>query len=142
MANNLKNQKTLLSDRLASDNYLKITYPLLRAIQDPDIAVFLSFLVNMDQFNENKKQKDKRGFFLATRTFIEKTIGMTKAKQLNASIKLIHLGLIEVERRAGMPARIWIKLNHQAIINLLDNYKEAEQQFEEDFIPVEGYLEN
>lgn len=142
MTNNTKNSKVLLSDRLASDNYLKLTYPLLRAIQDADIAVFLTFLMNMDQFNENKKQKDKKGFFLATRTFVEKTIGITKGKQLTASLKLVELGLIEVERRAGMPARIWIKLNHQTIIDFLDKHKELEQQLEDDFTPVEGYIKN
>lgn len=142
MTNSNENQEVILVSRLTSTKYLKVSYAICKVFKDPDVSLFLSFLVNMDVYNKSSKQRDKRGFFLATRTFIEEASGITKKRQINVSLKLVEMGLIEVERRGGMPAKIWIKLNHQAINELLDSKSEViKREATSEPTPIEGYLQ-
>jgi len=114
-------QKNSLRGKLTSNNYLKVSYPLLLKF-DAATAVFVTLLVHMEVYNEEQKQVDADGFFMIKRDYVEDKIGFTKKIQMRITTDLVEKGLIQYKKK-GIPQTGWIKINHSVINLLLDNCK-------------------
>jgi len=114
-------EKNSLRGKLTANNYLKVSYPLLTRF-DPSAAVFITFLVHIEIFNDENKTTDKDGFFMIRRDFVRDRVGITEKAQIRITKELVDAGLIEYTKR-GIPPKSFIKLNHKEIDNILDGNK-------------------
>jgi len=108
-------EKNILRKTIGN-NFLKVGYPLMKKFSLP-VATFLSFLVKLEEHNENKCLSDKDGYFMIKREFVHTQMGLTRRQQEVICKELIELNLIDCKRK-GHGGIGWVKLNH-AMINLM-----------------------
>lgn len=115
--NNL--EKNSLRGKLTSNNYMRISIDVLKKF-DAATAVFITFLVQLEIYNEEKQEIDKDGFFMIKRDYIQSRIGFTKKIQMRVTKALMDKNLIQFKRK-GVPQKCFVKLNHSLINLVLDN---------------------
>ena len=64
---------------------------------------------------------DRDGWFWKTMPEITDETGLTRTEQENARKKLVHLGILQEQRR-GTPAKLWFRLDKDALYDLLARY--------------------
>ena len=64
---------------------------------------------------------DRDGWFWKTMPEITDETGLTRTEQENARKKLVHLGILHEQRR-GTPAKLWFRLDKDALYDLLACY--------------------
>lgn len=123
-----KKEKIMLS------KFLKIGYVFLRYFSESDTAIYLSYLIEMDDYI---KKKDKDGYFMATRPYTKSRIGLSARTQTNSAIKLVNEGLISMVKKKVTPPKIYIKVNKSAVQDLINTQtkiqKEMDDQLEDGF---------
>ena len=105
---------------LASDNFITVNRTLIKAV-GLDAAVILGELASeANYWKENGGAED--GFFYSTVENLEEKTSLSKYLQASALEKLKAAGLVEIEKR-GLPARRYIKINEEKLLEVFDNKK-------------------
>ena len=117
-----KKKLTTLQNKVEQTTYLITSYPLMLKY-DRDTSAFLSLLIDNEDYNEKRK---KDGYFMATREYISTKLNITARIQERIIDVLVKDGLIEY-KRMGVPVRGWIRLNENAIIKVLEEFKSEQK---------------
>lgn len=94
-------------------NYLMLSNDLIKAL-GPVESIFLSYLVDKEQFYENLSELEEDGFFYRKQSAIERDIGLSPKVQRRILEKLLAQGVIETTLRDN-PAKLYYRINHEKL---------------------------
>lgn len=94
---------------------------LARAVGDHSAGLLLS---QFWYWAEHLPQEREGWFFMTQEQIYEETV-MTRREQETARRKLRDLGILE-EKKRGVPAKLWYRINTQAVVVLLENHIQSQ----------------
>lgn len=106
---------------LASDNFITVNRSMIKMV-GLDAAVILGELASEANYWKERGEMQEDGFFYSTVENIEEKTSLSKYLQATAIEKLRAAGFVEMEKR-GMPAKRYIKINEDRIIQAFDHKK-------------------
>jgi len=105
---------------IASRNFIAVNKDLMRLL-GLDEAVLLGELASEYAYWHEQNKLDG-GWFYSTVENVEKNTTLKKNRQATALKNLQKIGIIEVKRK-GLPAKRYIKINEEKILDVLSNKK-------------------
>lgn len=116
---------------LSRDNFITINKTVAKKIGITGTAL-LSELCYRRQYLERNGQLGEDGYFYATIQSIQEELPLSEYEQKKILDNLEQLGVVTVDRR-GLPAKRYIYIHEDALIELLDNTRNPSEQVPEDF---------
>jgi hypothetical protein len=102
-------------DALGSSRVVAYQVALAHAVKSATAGLLLSQLW---YWSKHTSERDRDGWFYKTMDDIQEETALTRSEQMTARKKLVDLGLLE-EKREGLPARMWFRVNVAQIRILL-----------------------
>ena len=105
---------------IASNNFITVNKDLMRVLGLEE-AVILGELASEYEYWKSQGKLDNEWFY-STVENVEKNTTLKKNRQASALKNLQKIGIIEVKRK-GLPAKRYIKINEEKILDVLSNKK-------------------
>lgn len=104
---------------LANDNYIIVNKDIVKELGIIE-AIILGEIASEYTYWNKRDMIDEEGYFYSTIENVKENTSLSQYQQSNALNALASRGLVSVKRK-GVPAKRYIKLHEQAILNMLDN---------------------
>ena len=125
-----------ITQLFGSRNFVVVNKTLIKLLGLEE-AVILGELASEYDYWESNGQLDDEGYFFSTVENVEENTSLTKYRQKKALDTLQKLGIVDVKRK-GLPAKRYIKIYEEALLNLLDNKKSKNlTSGSEEILPLE-----
>ena len=125
-----------ITQLFGSRNFVVVNKTLIKLLGLEE-AVILGELASEYDYWEGSGQLDDEGYFFSTVENVEENTSLTKYRQKKALDTLQKLGIVDVKRK-GLPAKRYIKIYEEALLNLLNNKKSKNlTSGSEEILPLE-----
>lgn len=104
---------------LANDNYIIVNKDIVKELGIIE-AIILGEIASEYTYWNRRGMIDEEGYFYSTIENIKENTSLSQYQQSNALNALADRGLVSVKRK-GVPAKRYIKLHEEAVLNMFDN---------------------
>lgn len=111
----------IIVNYLMSQGVVAYQRGLARAVGDHSAGLLLSQF----WYWAERQPQERNGWFFMTQEQIHEETVMTRREQETARRKLRELGILEESKR-GVPAKLWFRINSEAVISLLETHLQTQ----------------